>query len=93
MPLPAEERPLALEPAMISEALTSVRANIVQACGVDQELHGNVTFHVKVAPDGVVDSITASPASMLGRCVIEKLQHAKFTMTQHGGSFEKTYVF
>jgi eukaryotic-like serine/threonine-protein kinase len=93
MPLPVDERPATLEPSMVSEGLASVRANIAQDCGIDQELHGNVTFHVVVAPDGVVDSITAAPASLLGRCVIGKLQRVKFTVTQRGGAFDKTYVF
>ncbi|HEX7702741.1 MAG TPA: hypothetical protein VF403_18505, partial [Kofleriaceae bacterium] len=93
MPLPVDERPAALEPSMVSEGLASVRANIVQLCGVEQELHGHVTFHVKIAPDGVVDSITAAPASLLGKCVIGQLQQVKFTVTQRGGAFEKTYVF
>ena len=94
MPLPTEPTaPLHLEPAMIADALDRARNNIVQICGVAQELHGNVTFHVKVAPDGVVDSITAAPASQLGKCVIDRLQRVQFAITQRGGSFEKTYVF
>jgi eukaryotic-like serine/threonine-protein kinase len=93
MPLPADDRPVALEPSMIAESLATVRANIVQVCGVDQQLHGRVTFHVKIAPDGIVDSITATPASELGRCLIGKLQYVKFPSTQHGGTFSKLYVF
>jgi eukaryotic-like serine/threonine-protein kinase len=92
MPLPADERPATLESSMISEGLSSAKSN-VYACGVDQDLHGQITFHVVVAPDGIVDSITAAPASLLGRCVIGQLQRVKFTVTQHGGAFEKTYVF
>jgi tRNA A-37 threonylcarbamoyl transferase component Bud32 len=93
MPLPVDERSATLEPAMISEGLASVRANIFQVCGHDQELHGQITFHVVVAPDGVVDSIVAAPTSLLGKCVIGQLQHVKFAVTQRGGAFEKTFVF
>jgi eukaryotic-like serine/threonine-protein kinase len=92
MPLPADERPATLEPSMISEGLASAKSN-VYACGVDQDLHGQITFHVVVAPDGIVDSITAAPASLLGRCVIGQLQRVKFTVTQRGGAFDKTYFF
>ncbi|MEO8843397.1 MAG: protein kinase [Kofleriaceae bacterium] len=93
MPLPVDDRPAALGPLMISEGLATMRADIAQVCGVEQQLHGHIMFHVVVAPDGGVDSIAAKPASALGRCVIGKLQGVKFTATQRGGTFDKLYVF
>lgn len=86
--------PDTLDRAMMSEAVTSVKADIV-ACGVRSAAKGQVKVAVTVGPGGRVSSVfvKSAPDSALGECVSAAMQNATFPKTKSGGSFAYPFVF
>jgi hypothetical protein len=83
-----------LDPAMISEAVAKVKAQII-ACRELSSLKGEVLLSVKVAAEGcVIDvKIKTAPHPALGNCVATAIEKATFAKTTSGGTFRYPFVF
>lgn len=93
-PSPASDLPEKIDRAMISAGFAAVKAR-ASACGDKVSAKGQVKVSVKVDPDGSVASVrvTMTPDPVLGSCVANAVQKARFRRTQQGGSFSYPFTF
>jgi len=89
-----ETLPVGLTSSMISEAVTTVKTQVM-ACRAQSLSKGQVMVSVKVAADGHVAGVAVmtTPAPSLGSCVRTAVERATFAKTQRGGSFRYPFVF
>jgi TonB family protein len=79
---------------MISTGIANVRGS-VSACGDIYKIKGKVKVRVQVEASGRVTNVEVevTPDAMLGACVANALQRAKFDKTRAGGSFSYPFIF
>jgi hypothetical protein len=89
----ADPSPQALDRKMISDGVNSVKSRIM-ACATS-EVRGTLKVRVRVAPSGVVTSVTvaATPDPKLAMCVRNVINSILFAPTQTGGSFSYPFIF
>ncbi len=79
---------------MIAAGVATVKPKI-SSCGDATSVKGVVKVSVKVAPSGLVVSVTvtATVDRDLGDCVAAAMRQAMFATTAQGGSFSYPFVF
>ena len=89
---PPPPTPKDLDRAAISAGIASVRAE-VRACGANVTMRETVKLRVRVAPSGLVSSVSteARTDATLAACVTKAVNGAVFPTTVNGGNF--TYPF